>query len=402
MSQSNNRWVCLCAGVVMMLVSGIIYAWSILKAPLEAEFGWSGAALGLNFTITMCGFCVGGILGGLLTKRLSARVSVLLAGVLVFLGFFLTSRMRGGIGMLYGSYGVLCGVGIGIVYNVVIATVTARFPDKRATASGALMMGFGASSLVLGSATSGLINGLGWRAAYLILGVGIIAVLAAGSFFLPARVEKGSGKTGPAATRDIAPRQMVGMSSFWRFYLFSILISAIGTCVISLGKDVAVTVGASESTAVLLVGVLSVCNGLGRILTGLLFDAIGRARTMLASNGLAILSMALMLAAVSLHSAPLVVAGLVAVGLTYGSMPPVSSGFVSSVYGPTHFALNFSIANTMLFPASFSATIGGGILEATGSYRPLFALLLGCAVLGLLLNLSLRRVPARTALSAAE
>ena len=64
-----GRWLYLSIGTVGMLFSGVIYAWSILKAPLEEAFGWSGSALALNFTLTMCCFCIGGILASALRSR---------------------------------------------------------------------------------------------------------------------------------------------------------------------------------------------------------------------------------------------------------------------------------------------------------------------------------------------
>ena len=53
-----TRWPYLLLGMVTLLFAGIIYAWSILKAPLGTEFGWSAADLALNFTLTMCCFCL--------------------------------------------------------------------------------------------------------------------------------------------------------------------------------------------------------------------------------------------------------------------------------------------------------------------------------------------------------
>ena len=60
------RWLYLAIGVIAMLFAGILYAWSILKAPLAAEFGWSASALALNFTLAMSFFCIGGLLGAAL------------------------------------------------------------------------------------------------------------------------------------------------------------------------------------------------------------------------------------------------------------------------------------------------------------------------------------------------
>ena len=62
----NVRWLYLTAGVLALLFAGIIYGWSILKAPLAADFGWTADQLALNFTLTMCFFCLGGMAGGLL------------------------------------------------------------------------------------------------------------------------------------------------------------------------------------------------------------------------------------------------------------------------------------------------------------------------------------------------
>lgn len=46
------------------------------------------------------------------------------------------------------------------------------------------MMGFGASSLILGNVANALINNLGWRSCYLIIGGGILAVLVCGSVLM--------------------------------------------------------------------------------------------------------------------------------------------------------------------------------------------------------------------------
>ena len=78
----NIRWLYLAVGVVALLFAGIIYGWSILKAPLASELHWADNQLALNFTLTMCFFCLGGIAGGVLSKRAGTRISLILAAVL--------------------------------------------------------------------------------------------------------------------------------------------------------------------------------------------------------------------------------------------------------------------------------------------------------------------------------
>ena len=173
------RWAYLAVGVIGMLFAGVLYAWSILKSPLAADFGWGTSQLALNFTLAMCFFCIGGLLGAQMAKRAGHKVALLAAGVLSALGFGLTATLSGGsVTMLYITYGVLAGLGIGIAYNVLISTVSAWFPDKKGLCSGCLMMGFGASALVLGSAADAMFHSfLGWRATYLIVGGAICLVL---------------------------------------------------------------------------------------------------------------------------------------------------------------------------------------------------------------------------------
>ena len=54
-ASTSIRWLYLVVGVIALLFAGILYAWSILKAPLAAAFGWSAASLALDFTLTMLG-----------------------------------------------------------------------------------------------------------------------------------------------------------------------------------------------------------------------------------------------------------------------------------------------------------------------------------------------------------
>lgn len=399
----KGRWLRLVVGIVSLLFAGVIYAWSILKAPLAAEFGWTPQQLALNFTVTMCFFCVGGMLSGTLLKRFPPRAVVLIAAGLTFAGFFWTSRNNGSLVALYLGYGVLAGSGIGMAYNAILASTNAWFPDKQGVSSGCLMMGFGASSLVLGSLADGMFRSpsLGWRAAFLIVGAAIGAVLLLAGLcvaFPPAgtALPAPTPKKQSAICEDFEPcdytaAQMLRRSSFWRFFLFSITLASIGSVVISMAKDLALTTGASTALATTLVGVLSVCNGLGRLVSGALFDAVGRRRTMLAGNIVTILAPLILLPAVHYGSLPLCVAGLALSGLSYGFSPPISGTFISTFYGQKNFAMNFSIANTMLIPTSFAATLAGAMVTASGSYVSTFLLLIGFSAVSLLLNLSIKR-----------
>lgn len=122
----------------------------------------------------------------------------------------------------------------------------------------------------------------------------------------------------------------------------------------------------------------------------MLFDRYGQRMTMTIDGIITMAAPAVMLLAISSHSVVICAIGLCVTGLSYSFQPPVTSSVVSSFYGTEHFSLNYSIANLMMIPASFTATIGGALLTFTGSYFAPFLLLLVFSVISFGLNLSIR------------
>ena len=401
-SNISIRWFYLAIGVVAMLFAGVLYAWSILKSPLATEFGWGASQLALNFTLAMTFFCVGGLLGAQLSKRAGSKIALIIAGILAALGFILTASLRDtSVVMLYISYGVLAGLGIGISYNVLIATVSAWFPDKKGLCSGCLMMGFGASALILGNAANALFKSdMGWRTTFIILGVSICVVLFLAGLLLkkpsedvslPQPKVKKSAGTESFESQNYTSVQMLCRASFWMAFICISFLAAVGSSVISFAKDLALSVKAPESLAVSLVGVLSVCNGIGRIITGALFDYIGRRKTMICANGLTICAAAVTLLAVSIGSLPLCIAGLCLTGMSYGACPTITAAFTSSFFGMKYFSTNMALMTFTVMGGSLIATLSNKILEVTGGYTVTFIMLLSLTAVAFLLNLFIRK-----------
>lgn len=396
------RWAYMATGVVAMLFAGVLYAWSILKSPLSLEFGWTASQLALNFTLAMTFFCVGGLLGAQISKRIGHRVALISAGVLSAAGFMLTAALKDvPVVLLYITYGVLAGIGIGIAYNVVISTVSAWFPDKKGLCSGCLMMGFGASALVLGNAADALFkSSLGWRITYVLLGASLLAVLTVAGlllkkpgaevvFPLPKRTK--TAKEQEIKKQDFTSKQMLMRPSFWMAFLCISFLAAVGSSVISFAKDLALSVNAPEALAVSLVGVLSVCNGIGRILTGAVFDVIGCRKTMLCANILTIGAAVITLIAVSVSSLPLCIIGVCLTGMSYGACPTITSAFTSAFFGMKHFSNNMALMTFTVMIGSFVATASNKVLEATGGYTVTFIMLLSLTFVALILNVFIRK-----------
>ena len=398
----TKRWIILAVGVFTMLFAGIIYAWSILKIPFAGELGYNGSTLALNFTLTMSFFCLGGFVSSQLKKFIGTRWTIIISGLLAGLGFVLSSLLGGeNEFLLYFTYAFASGLGIGMEYITIISTVNAWFPDRKGLSSGALMMGFGASSLILGNIADALFkSSFGWRNTYILIGAALAVVVVLSSFIikaptadtvLPEKKVKSSSKAESFDAKDYTPLEMIKRFTFWRAFIALVCLTAVGSAVISFARDLALYVGAEAAMATTLVGVLSVCNGLGRIICGAVFDSMGRRFTMISASVLTIASAGVTLIAVSVNSLPLCIIGLCLTGLSYGTSPTVSSAFTSAFYGQKHFAENLSITNFNLMVASFIATACSALMESSGGYTAPFILLLALSAVALILNFSIKK-----------
>src|SRR6266478_5630069 len=166
----SNRWPIAIAGVVMQVALGAVYAWSVFRIPLTKSYGWTVSKVTLTFelAILMLGFA--SFAGGLWMRRAGPRRVALLAGLCYGLGVVLAGQVGGHLGLLYLSYGVLGGIGLGLGYIVPVATLIKWFPDKRGTITGVAVAGFGGGALITAPMAERLIAWLGISQTFTTLG----------------------------------------------------------------------------------------------------------------------------------------------------------------------------------------------------------------------------------------
>lgn len=395
-----NRWVYAIVGVIVLLFAGLVYAWSVLSTPIAAEFAdWSKAQLSMTFTIVMIMFCIGSLLCGLLTGKLSAKMAVRIGAVLFLLGFFLASRTQS-LAMLYIGFGVLCGLSSGLCYNAVMSTMVRWFPDRPGLISGVLLMGFGGGSFIIGKLyqawTPAEIGG--WRASFLVMGIIIFVVLAICSFFFlapgadfVAPAAKNSKAAVKIAGKEYKPLEMVKKPSFWLYYVWAIALSAAGLALISQASGVVWEASASQTAGAVatIVGLISICNALGRVLFGGMYDKYGRSLSMQLVNILFIITSGVLILALAAKSVVVVIIGFILGGLAYSGITPTNSAFCRAYFGPANYPVNFSLINSNLIFASFGSTVSGALFDASGSYNVTFFLIIGLAVVGILCSLAI-------------
>jgi len=400
--------------VTVMLFAGIIYAWTILNAPFKLTGDIDGAQsvinytqLGLNYTMTVIFFCLGGVFSGAISKQTSTTLRFTLSAILVFSSYFISSLLivtipvTGNYIELYLAYGMLGGLGLGMAYNTVISTINLWFPDRRGFCSGLTFMGFGLSLLLLGRLIDimGRSELIGWRSTYVIVAITLGLVFLTAAIFLkpppgdavfPAAKSDGNDQTNDEP-RDYSALQMIKRPSFIMILIYAIILMSIGITAISFASDIMTGLGATGSIAVTAVGLYGVFNGAGRLISGFLFDSHGIKKTQLISSAVAILAPVTLISAVSGNSVFLGIIGICICGLTNGFAPITCSVFASGFYGSENFPLNFSILSMAMIPASFAATLAGSIRTSSGGFLTAFIVLAILSVVGFIVNLGIRK-----------
>jgi len=368
---SKKRYLVLVVGTLALLFLGLIYAWSNFSKPLETHFGWMRSQTSNVFTLSIVTFCLGGLTGGMLSRKLSAAWILRLSAVFIVAGFLLSSRVTA-LWQIYLTYGVLGGFGVGLTYNAVLSTVVKWFGDKAAFCSGVLLMGFGSGGLILGTAATAVIEAFSWSTAFAAIGIAGFAVLLIASIFIapPKDAAAGPAKAAQAAGLEMSPGQVLRSRTFWLLFVWGSVSSACGLSVIGQGSPIAGSIGAAPAIAALAVGTISVFNGLGRVIIGVIYPMVTRRTSMfIICGGYLIAALALLLA-VRTETLAFVFVGFAVVGLSYGSTPAFGVSIIREFFGPKHYSVNMSLFNLhLIVSALLGSSFVGWLISQNGNYQ---------------------------------
>ena len=179
----NTRWIVLFASMAILLCAGSLYSFSVFAKPLSVSKGWSMPDVMLAFTINAAIAPIPTILGGVITDKGKANISIILGGILFAVGFILTGFATTK-GMLYFSYGVLSGVGQAFAYSGIISNVLRFFPDKRGLAAGLITGAMGGASVIAAPIAHNLIANYGVHNAFIYLGSAYLIIIIIALFFI--------------------------------------------------------------------------------------------------------------------------------------------------------------------------------------------------------------------------
>ncbi|MCL2367921.1 MAG: MFS transporter [Oscillospiraceae bacterium] len=392
---NKQQIVLLVAGVITLLLLGMVYVWSIFVAPLEAEFGWDRAQTSHTFTISMVFFSLGMLAAGWIGKKKSLRFANLLGICFVLVGFVGVSQTSS-LMMFYILYGVLAGFGIGICYNSWLPIVLSHFPGRVGMASGWLLLGFGIGGVTLGPLVHLLLSSpFGWRNTFLAIGIFIFIEGLIAMRFLHARPPDASDAKIKAALPSklskehgatLTGSQTVREPSYWIFCVWKTILFCTGVAVVGQAAPIMLDMGATPAVAALAVSLISAGNGVGRVATGWFMDRFGYKLTMIIPTLLFFGSSLTFFIFYPLGIILPIHFAMFFLGVSYSAAVIVTTAFISNLYGQTHFSVNSAIAASTNVPAFLLLSSGVGILRAqTGVYSGFFIIMIALAVISWLL-----------------
>jgi OFA family oxalate/formate antiporter-like MFS transporter len=277
--QNKQGLKALIAGVILLLFLGIIYVWSVFKAPVSAFYGWQPADVGLVASFMLCFFAVGILVGGRAQAKIGVQLTTLIGGLMVAAGMlfsaFIPAAGKSNVFLIYLLYGIIGGFGVGAAYNAIISNAQKWFPQNRGFATGVSVCAFGLSTVIFAPFITMLNEKLAVNNTLLILS----AIFAAATL-LTFKFIKSPEQIANASLPVLKGKQYTTgeILKTPRFYLiaFSLMFGLSVFVVVNPDlKDLAINRNAA-SFATALVMVMGIANAFGRLCVPLMSDKIGR------------------------------------------------------------------------------------------------------------------------------
>ena len=338
--------------------------------PIETLNGCSRSQTSFAFTINTLFFSVGSILTGILSKKISFSHIIKISGILIGIGFYLTS-ISTNIYMLYASYGIIVGMG----YNCVISACPLWMPEKTVTATGLLLMGYALSTAVFGPMISSIIENHGiviaFRMVAMVCGCGLFLL----GFYvgdpnlkeidlLPQR-NRHEGKQ----DYNVITVDMVKMPMFWIYYLIIVILPGVGLCILNHNAPMMTeTIGVSTALAATVVSLVSFCNGFARFIFGFFFDKLGVIKSLILVSVETLMSTIFIFIGLSSKNIIIYIIGAALLLISYGCNATSIPSVMRELFGHRTFSLNYSILSTQAIWVAFFPVIIGSVQSHTNTY----------------------------------
>lgn len=380
----------LIAGTCINLSIGVIYAWSVIKKAMVADWGWSNAQANSAYTTGIVVWAIALLVAGVLQDKFGPKRVIQVGVTLVGLGLIASSFAKDPLAMVI-TFGVLVATGIGFTYACITPCCMKWFhSSKKGMVSGITVGGFGLAAVYLAPLTGALIQNFGISQTFLILGLGVLLV----AFPLTLLVDNPPHGYNPAirpivagqtvkahhVSNDYSWRQIIKTKQFYYLWMMFVLSSSAGVMMIGHLASIA-SMQAGVMNVALIVSLLAISNAGGRVGGGILSDKIGRKNTMLLVFATQLFNM---LGFIHYTDLPMIAFGTVVAGFSYGALMSVFPSITADNWGMKNYGTNYGV---LYLAWGVSGVVGpliaARVVDATGTYALAYtisAVLLGIAI----------------------
>jgi MFS transporter, OFA family, oxalate/formate antiporter len=405
-SVASVRWIQLGLGLIaMMSISSPQYVWTLFTKPLQDALGATLPAVQVTFTLLIVLQTWFSPLQGYLVDRFGARLLIAAGCLLSGLGWISSAYATSLLG-LYLTYGLFCGIGTGIVYVGIIGLVVRWFPDRRGLATGLVAAGYGFGAILTTFPIDTMMKQAGYQHTLVVFGIilGIVGAAAALAMRMPTAADVLPPPPALASQTGTTPGQMLRSKVFWLMFVMMTMMSTGGLMIISqfaafsrdFGVANIVVFGLAALPLALTIDRLT--NGLTRPFFGFVSDHIGRENTMAIAFLTEAAAVTLMVLFRDNALVFVILSGVVFFG--WGEIFSLFPSTLTDTFGAKYATTNYG----WLYVAQGVGSIFGGPLaallrEQTGSWLPVFAIIIAMDVLTGILALAvlkpMRRAYAR-------
>lgn len=355
---------------------------------------YTAGTLAIVFTVTNSVGPITMITGGRINDKFGPKKVIFFGGVIFGLGMILSGFSKS-LPMLIFTYGIITGLGVGMVYGCTISNSVKFFPDKRGLVGGVTTAAYGFSSVIIPPIANLLTIKFGITSSFKVIGLVFLIIVCVSSLFIekcPADFIP-EGWTPPNAKGSAVnkvDKDWKEMLSTPIFYVMIVLLTCgafYGLMCTSLASAIAQNmIGMTAAAAAIVVSVLALFNTGGRIVAGYISDKIGRINTLALAFVLSIAGLGCLIFSGEGDTA-LFYVGISIIGVCFGAFMGVFPGFTVDQFGVRNNSVNYGI---MFIGFAFAGYVGPMVLKnvyaSDGSYQRAFIIAIVIAIIGLLLT----------------